>query len=98
MIRPDYGDDIPFAVVDSTAARLWQPDIGLLNYAKRAHTLLARDGTRPVQIIQSVRVPGGARMTPWIALPTTITANVRVWWALMRYALRLESTRRPRTT
>ena len=45
------GDDIPFAVVDSTAARLWQPDISLLKYTKRAHTLLARDGRVPVQIL-----------------------------------------------
>ena len=55
------GDDIPFAVVGSTAARLWQPDIRLLKYTKRAHTLLARDGTRPVRIIESVRVPAGER-------------------------------------
>ena len=80
------GDDIPFAVVDSTAARLWQPDISLLKYTKRAHTLLARDGTRPVQIIQSVRVPGGARNDALDCAASTITANVRVW--LGAHALR----------
>ncbi len=55
------GDDIPFTVIGSQNARLWQPDISLLKYTKRAHTLLARDGTRPVQIIESVRVPAGER-------------------------------------
>jgi hypothetical protein len=80
------GDDIPFAVVGSTAARLWQPDISLLKYTKRAHTLLARDGTRPVQIIQSVRVPSGGRDEALDCAASTITANVRVW--LGAHALR----------
>lgn len=80
------GDDIPFDVVGSTAARLWQPDISLLKYTKRAHMLLARDGTRPVQIIQSVRVPSGGRDEALDCAASTIAANVRVW--LGAHALR----------
>jgi hypothetical protein len=80
------GDDIPFHVVGSTDARLFQPDISLLKYTKRAHTLLARDGTRPVQIIQSVRVPSGGRDDALDCAGSTIAANVRVW--LGAHALR----------
>lgn len=41
------GDDIPFEVVGSTDARLWQPDINLLKYTKKPHILLPRDDSRP---------------------------------------------------
>jgi hypothetical protein len=80
------GEDIPFTVIGSQNARLWQPDISLLKYTKRAHTLLARDGTRPVQIIQSVRVPAGERDTALDCVDSSIAANVRVW--LGAHALR----------
>ena len=80
------GEDIPFTVIGSQNARLWQPDISLLKYTKRAHTLLARDGTRPVQIIQSVRVPAGERDTALDCTDSSIAANVRVW--LGAHALR----------
>ena len=80
------GDDIPFTVIGSQNARLWQPDISLLKYTKRAHTLLARDGTRPVQIIESVRVPAGERDQALDCVDSSIAANVRVW--LGAHALR----------
>ena len=80
------GEDIPFTVIGSQNARLWQPDISLLKYTKRAHTLLARDGTRPVQIIESVRVPAGERDTALDCIDSSIAANVRVW--LGAHALR----------
>jgi hypothetical protein len=80
------GDDIPFTVIGSQNARLWQPDISLLRYTKRAHTLLARDGTRPVQIIESVRVPAGERDPALDCVESSIAANVRVW--LGAHALR----------
>jgi hypothetical protein len=84
--RTQLGDDIPFVVVGSQNARLWQPDISLLKYTKRAHTLLARDGTRPVQIIESVRVPAGERDQGLDCVDSSIAANVRVW--LGAHALR----------
>ena len=84
--RSQLGEDIPFTVIGSQNARLWQPDISLLRYTKRAHTLLARDGTRPVQIIQSVRVPAGERDTALDCTDSSIAANVRVW--LGAHALR----------
>lgn len=80
------GDDIPFAVVGSTDARLWQPDISLLKYTKKEHTLLARDGTRPVQIIHSVRTPSGGASTGLDCGDSTTSVNVHIW--LGAHALR----------
>jgi len=62
------GDDIPFNIIGGgNAARLWQPDSGganqstsgLLNCTQEAHMLLSHDGTRPVQLVCSVRPPSG---------------------------------------
>jgi hypothetical protein len=80
------GDDIPFNVVGSTDARLWQPDTSLLKYTKRPHTLLARDGTRPVKIIQSVRNPMGRAANGLDCDGSTTVQNVHIW--LGAHALR----------
>jgi hypothetical protein len=80
------GDSIPFDVVGSTDARLWQPDTGLLKYTKRAHILLARNGTRPVQIIQSVRPPSGRASAGLDCDGSTTRVNVHIW--LGAHALR----------
>jgi len=80
------GDDIPFNVVGSTDARLWQPDTGLLKYTKEPHTLLARNGTRPVQIIQSVRNPMGRAANGLDCNGSTTMQNVHIW--LGAHALR----------
>lgn len=61
------GDDIPFDIVAGAAARLWQADSGdsqqnikgLLNCTQQPHVLLSHDGTRPFQIVCSVRPPSG---------------------------------------
>jgi hypothetical protein len=61
------GDDIPFTVVGGFAARLWQADTGgthqstsgLVNCTERPHMLLSHDGTRPVKVVCSARVPSG---------------------------------------
>jgi hypothetical protein len=73
------GDDIPFNVVGSTDARLFQPDISLLKYTKKPHILLARDGTRPVQIIHSVRTPSGRASSALDCAGSTTPANVHIW-------------------
>jgi hypothetical protein len=81
------GDDIPFAVVGSTDARLFQPDISLLKYTKNPHILLARDDTtRPVQIIESVRVPSGGASSGLDCQDSTTAVNVHIW--LGAHALR----------
>lgn len=80
------GDDIPFPVVGSTDARLFQPDISLLKYTKKPHILLARNGTRPVQIISSVRPPSGRAAAGLDCDGSTTPANVHVW--LGAHALR----------
>jgi hypothetical protein len=61
------GDDIPFNIIGGGNARLWQADSGgsqqstkgLLNCTQKAHTLLSHDGTRPFQVVCSVRPPSG---------------------------------------
>ncbi|HEY6184863.1 MAG TPA: hypothetical protein VIW67_21650 [Terriglobales bacterium] len=62
------GDDIPFNIIGGgNAARLWQADSGgsqqntkgLLNCTQQPHTLLSHDGTRPFQVVCSVRPPSG---------------------------------------
>ena len=82
------GEDIPFTVVGADGARLFQPDISLLKYTKKRHILLARDGTRPVQIIESVRIPQGDHETALDCDGSTLEFNVRSW--LGRSALRTE--------
>jgi len=82
----ELGDDIPFSVVGSTDARLWQPDISLLKYTKEPHVLLARDDTRPVQIIQSVRTPSGRASDGLDCDESTTAVNVHIW--LGAHALR----------
>lgn len=69
------GDDIPFEVVGATAARLFQPDLGLMQCTQKPQTLLSHDGTRPKQVICSVRPPSGAAAE---ALSTRSTLNVSV--------------------
>ncbi|HEV8723738.1 MAG TPA: hypothetical protein VGW77_24235 [Candidatus Binatia bacterium] len=74
----DLGDAIPFVVPGSDGARLWQPDTSLLKYTKKPHTLLARDGTRPAQIIESVRPPSG-NLDALDCDASTREVNVHVW-------------------
>jgi hypothetical protein len=55
----DMGDAVPYVVVGSIAARLWQPDLALVSCTQNVEVLLSRDGTRPTQTICSVRTPSG---------------------------------------
>ena len=81
----DMGDAIPFTIVGGNAARLWQPDLSLLKCTQQAHTLLARDGTRPTQVVCSVRVPSGQR-SDGISNASTLNINVHIF--LGAHALR----------
>jgi hypothetical protein len=72
------GDDIPFTVVGSTAARLWQPDLSLVQCTQKAHTLLSHDGTRPSQVVCSVRPPSGGA-ADGLSAASTLAVNVRIW-------------------
>jgi hypothetical protein len=74
----DMGDSIPFVVPGSTGARLWQPDTGLLRSTQKKHILLARDGTRPVQVIHSVRPPSG-NLGALDCDESTRSVNIHVW-------------------
>jgi hypothetical protein len=74
----DLGDAIPFVVPGSDGARLFQPDTTLLKYTKKPHILLARDGTRPVQIIESVRPPSG-NLDALDCDASTRVVNVHIW-------------------
>jgi pimeloyl-ACP methyl ester carboxylesterase len=75
----ELGDDIPFPVVGSTDARLFQPDVALLKRTQNKHILLARDGTRPVQIIESVRPPSGRRTAALDCEGSTRAVSAHVW-------------------
>jgi pimeloyl-ACP methyl ester carboxylesterase len=55
----NMGDDVPFHVPGASGARLWQPDTSLLKSTQKPHVLLARDGTRPIKVVSSVRPPSG---------------------------------------
>jgi hypothetical protein len=66
----DMGDDIVLDIVGGgDAARLWQAGSGganqstsgFLNCTQSPHILLSHDGTRPVQLVCSVRPPSGNR-------------------------------------
>jgi len=74
----DLGDAIPFVVPGSDGARLWQPDTSLLKFTKKPHTLLARDGTRPVKKIESVRPPSG-NLDALDCASSTRSVNVHIW-------------------
>ncbi len=54
-----YADDMPFIVPGGTSARLWQPDISLLKHTKKEYRLLKADGSQPMQVLTSVRLPSG---------------------------------------
>ena len=79
------GDEIPFYVAGSQAARLWQPDISLLRCTKKPQILLSRDGTRPAdKPVCSVRVPSGdsdAGLNPDVnnSMISSYVYNVHTW-------------------
>jgi hypothetical protein len=74
----DMGDSIPFDVVGSIAARLFQPDLDFVSCTKNVEVLLARDGTRPTQKICSVRTPSG-RLSTGLIDASTQHVNVHIW-------------------
>jgi hypothetical protein len=63
--KGQYSNDEPFTVpglgVDAGGARLFQADTGMLAHTKAPHMLLKADGTRPVQVVQTVRPPAACR-------------------------------------
>lgn len=56
-----FADDMPFVIPGGTSARLWQPDISLLQHTQGAYRLLKADGSTPTQVLRSVRQPSGNR-------------------------------------
>ena len=74
----DMGDSIPFDVVGARAAQIYQPDLALFSCTKSVETLLARDGTRPIQKICSARIPSGQLSTALIDA-SSIHVNVHIW-------------------
>lgn len=72
------GDDIPFQVVGATSARLFQPDLELMQCTQKPQTMLSHDGTRPKQVICSVRPPSGAA-NEGLSARATLNATVHAW-------------------
>jgi hypothetical protein len=81
----DLGDAIPFTIVGANDARLWQPDVSLVNCTRNPRMLLSHDGTRPVQKVCSVRLPSGGRND---GLTSASTLNLNVHTFLGAHALR----------
>ncbi len=76
----DMGDSIPFTIVGITNARPWNYDLKLRHSTKKPHIFLDRHGNRPVQIVETARVPNGdgPDTTP-DCQDSTATVNVHIW-------------------
>ena len=78
----DMGDSIPFSAVGITSARPWNYDLHLRHVTKQPHIFLDRFGNRPVQIVETVRVPNGDDASSALncaASSTAATMNVHIW-------------------
>ena len=79
------GDELPFYVAGSQAARLFRPDISLLRCTKKPQMLLSRDGTRPAdKPVCSVRTGSGdsdAGLDPDVKnqMISSYVYNVHTW-------------------
>ncbi|MGV1947623.1 MULTISPECIES: alpha/beta hydrolase family protein [unclassified Agrobacterium] len=63
--KGEFANDEPFVVkgvgIRALGARLYQPDLSFAAHTKRPHMLLKADGTRPVEVIKSVRPSAGGK-------------------------------------
>ncbi|OBZ94486.1 hypothetical protein ADU59_14875 [Pararhizobium polonicum] len=63
--KGEFSNDEPFVVkgvgIRALGARLYQPDLSFAAHTKQPYMLLRADGTRPVEIIKSVRPPAGGK-------------------------------------
>ncbi len=75
----DMGDSIPFPIVGATSARPWNFDLNLRHITKKPHIFLSRLGTRPVQIVETVRVPNGDATTGLDCAASTRHDNVHIY-------------------
>jgi hypothetical protein len=63
--KGEFSNDEPFVVkgvgIRALGARLYQPDLSFAAHTKQPHMLLKADGTRPTEVIQSVRPTAGGK-------------------------------------
>ncbi|MDP2358054.1 MAG: hypothetical protein Q8M31_18600 [Beijerinckiaceae bacterium] len=57
--RDAFSDDMPLFVAGVLATPIWQVDPRLLMRTKRAHKLLAADGSTPTRMLESISLPTG---------------------------------------
>ncbi len=61
----EFSNDEPFVVkgvgIRALGARLYQPDLAFAAHTKQPHVLLKADGTRPTEVINSVRPSAGGK-------------------------------------
>lgn len=57
--RDAFADDMPMFVAGALTTPIWQVDPRLLVRTKRAHKLLAADGTAPSRVLESIALPTG---------------------------------------
>lgn len=58
--RDAFTDDMPMFVAGALTTPIWQVDSRLLARTKRAHKLLAADGSTPTRILETLALPTGA--------------------------------------
>jgi pimeloyl-ACP methyl ester carboxylesterase len=73
-----YKDDMPFVVMGARA-RLFQPELSLMNHSKKTYMLLKADGTRPTEVLTSVRPPSGGASEALSFNGGALPVTVRAW-------------------
>jgi len=57
--RDAFNDDMPLFVAGVLTTPIWHVDAGLLMRTKRAHKMLAADGSKPTRVLESISLPTG---------------------------------------
>ena len=57
--RDAFSDDMPMFVAGALTTAIWQVDSRLLARTKRAHKMLAADGSTPLRVLESLALPTG---------------------------------------
>ena len=72
-----YQDDMAF-FVPGVRARLFQPDVSMMQHSKKAYTLLKGDGTTPSEQLVSLREPSGG-IGRALTHESTLRISLRRW-------------------
>ena len=77
-----FSDDEPLVItgmgVNASGARLYQPDLALVEHTRNQHTLLKADGTNVEQVIHTVRPPSGQQSVSGLNALAVMVQNTTV--------------------